>query len=174
MPNVHIPSFLKHLKINDKGYPIPFFVAYVDGKPDFRLLDPKKQHYCIHQKLCAICGKKLFKDSYYFISGPIGYTNGVSTDPAMHRECAEYSINVCPHLHFEKSERRDKGIEHLKNEQDCMLEQKPPMILLVKAHKFKDFRNPANEGTLIRFIPASYEIFVYENGLLTKSLMPTV
>lgn len=56
--SILIPSFLNHLKVNPKGYPIPFFVAYVNGKPDFRLLDPKKQYYCIHQKLCAICGEE--------------------------------------------------------------------------------------------------------------------
>lgn len=108
-----IPAFLSHLKVNNNGYPIPYFVAYKDGKPDFRLLDPQKQVFCATHKKCAICGKKLFDKSYYFISGPEGYKNKVSTDPAMHRQCAEYSINSCPHLHLQKAHRRENGIEQL-------------------------------------------------------------
>lgn len=169
---IPIPSFLKHPKVNKNGFPIPFFVGYVDGKPDFRLLDAKKQMYCIEQKLCAICGKKLIKHSYYFISGPNGYTNKISTDPAMHRACAEYSLNVCPHLHIEKTTRRETGIEHLKQEQGAIMLDKPPMLLLVKADNFSKVRHPDGRHALISFKPISYEIYVYENGELVKSIMP--
>lgn len=171
---MYIPEYLKHLKVNSKGYPIPFFVAYVDGKPDFRLLDARKQGYCIDQKLCAICGKKLFKNSYYFISGPEGYKNKIATDPAMHRNCAEYSLNMCPHLHIEKTTRRESGLEKLHEQQGEIMLDKPPMLLLIKADSFKRHNEPGFPTTLIKFKPISHEIYVYENGVLVKSLMPTL
>lgn len=169
---IYIPAFLSHLKVNDKGYPIPYFVSIVNGKPDFRLLDARKQVYAVEQKLCAVCGKKLFKWAYYFITGPMGYTNKVSTDPAMHRQCAEYSLQVCPHLYIEKTKRREAGVEHLRAQQEELMLDKPPMLLLVKADKFSWLPNPITHTKLITFRPVSYEIYVYENGLLTKSLMP--
>lgn len=170
---VHIPPFLSHLKVNNNGYPIPFFVAYRDGKADFRLLDPKKQILCALHKKCAICGLKLFKGTYYFISGPQGYENKISTDPAMHRQCAEYSLTTCPHLHLQKSHRRANGIEDLAAQQSWHVDEKPPTILLVKCDKFELITNPVSpEHKLIKFRPLSYEIWVYENGMLVKSLMP--
>lgn len=175
MSKIFIPEFLKHLKVNDKGYPIPYFVGYVAGKHDFRLLDARKQILCVDTKICAICGKKLFKGAYYFISGPEGYKNKISTDPAMHRQCAEYSLNVCPHLHIEKTSRRQAGLEDIpgKEAQEVYMAPKPATIIMVKCDKFKNISNPVLSGHfLIKFRPISYETYVYENGELVKSLMP--
>jgi len=172
MAKIPIPAFLSHLKVTDKGYPIPYFVAYVDGKPDFRLLDPQKQVRCADMFLCGICGKKLFKKAYYFISGPQGYTNKISTDPAMHRECAEYSLNACPHLHIQKTVRREKGLERLHEEQSDWMADKPETMLLVKCDKYKRIMPDKPGLWLISFRPISYETYVYENGELVKSLMP--
>lgn len=169
---IHIPAFLSHLKVNGAGYPIPYFVAYNNGVPDFRLLDARKQLLCIEHKTCSICGKKLFKGAYYFIGGPMGYTNKISTDPPMHRQCAEYSLNTCPHLHLQKAHRRENGVEDLIAQQGQVMMDKPPMLLLIKSDKFEKFKDPDHPTTLIKFRPISYEIYTYENGLLVKSLMP--
>jgi len=162
---ITIPDFLKHLPISEKGYPLPYFVARVNGKPDFRLLDERKQLLCVAHKTCGICGKKLFKGAYYFISGPKGYENKVSTDPAMHRQCAEYSLKTCPHLFYEKAERRQKGLENLPPSADMDM-NKPDIHLLIKADKFEKFRNPHNDHWLIKYRPLSYEIYGYENGTI--------
>ncbi len=172
---VVIPPFLKHLKVHDKtGYPIPFFVAYRDGIPDFRLLDQQKQLYCVDQKLCAICGKKLIKDAYYFISGPMGFANKISTDPAMHQECAIYSLETCPHLHFEKAQRRETGIEdlHKEGQADLHILDKPNVMIMAKARHFDKFPNPAQRGAwLIRYKPVSFDAWVYENGILIQKVV---
>lgn len=109
MRKIEIPKFLSHLKVDDRGYPIPFFVGYVDGKPEFRLLDAKKQLLCFDKNLCGVCGLKLHKDGGFFISGPMGVRNRIATDPPLHRDCAEYSMKFCPHLYFEKADRRETG-----------------------------------------------------------------
>jgi hypothetical protein len=36
-----IPEFLSHLKTYG-GYPVPFTQLWIDGKPDFRAVDPTK------------------------------------------------------------------------------------------------------------------------------------
>lgn len=167
--NKQIPKELSHLKIDERGYPIPFFVPKINGKYEFRFADAKKQRLCIEQKLCAICGKKLIDNLYFFITGPVGYQNRVVTDSAMHRICAEYSLEVCPYMHFEKADIRDRDPLY-KSVQAINLPQlpKPKELYLIKSDKFKSEPNPMNGGSIIRFRPVSYEVYIYENGILKK------
>lgn len=167
-----IPDFLKHLKVDQRGYPIPFFVAYVNGKPDFRMLDPAKYKYCLEQNLCSICGKKHVPKNYFFITGPIGLANGVHSDCPMHRGCAEYSLQICPHLYFEKAKRNDRG-ELVKIAAETTgaagIKEKPSELFLIRADKYKTIPGPHN-GILIKFRPISNEKFIYNNGTLNKIL----
>lgn len=166
---IPIPEFLKHLPVDERGYVIPYFATYVDGKPDFRLLNISKQETCIKYNKCAVCGKKLIDGVYYFISGPMGFLNQVSTDPAMHKECAEYSLKVCPHLLYQNAERRhtnlptgtlqDKDVPYMGMD-------KPPYVMLVKAKKFKTIPAPTNNSKLIKYSAATAEIFKYVDGIL--------
>lgn len=163
-----IPKELAHLKVDERGYPIPFFVTKRDGKPDFVLLNTKRQDDCIEGKLCPICGKKLYKDYQYVITGPIGLKNRYISDPPMHRICAEFSMQACPHMHFQKAERKDLAdIAVTQLNKDIHSLPKPEILYLVKIHKYK--KEPVN-GTqqVIRFWPVSQEEWVYENGILIK------
>lgn len=81
-----------------RGVPIPW-VQYVDaaGEPDFRIIDEEKKLACYHRRLCGLCGRPL---DYWivFIGGPLSVKNRLFADPAMHPECADYAIAVCPYL----------------------------------------------------------------------------
>jgi hypothetical protein len=170
-----IPKELLHLPVDERGYVIPFFVTYVDGKPDFRLLDIRKQNKCITKRLCPVCGRKLPKDSMFFIGGIKTFTNRVCTDPGMHRVCAEYSLMTCPHMYLEKAQRREKGLEGLQVINTKLLDPgKPQQIYLIKASKYKKIPHPYSAGgSLIRFAPISAEIYGYEDGKL-KKINPTI
>lgn len=167
MKQIEIPDFLSHLKKDERGYPIPFFVAQIDGKPDFRMLSEYKLLMCVEKKLCGICGKKLH-EYQYFITGKMGLKNGTHSDPPMHRECAEYSMQVCPHLHFEKSDRNDRGQLYkqinVTNHTGIMEKQKE--VFLIKADKFKLVRHSGN--TIVAFRKVSWEKFIYKDGVLQK------
>src|SRR6266478_6124981 len=39
--NREVPDFLGHLEVFN-GYPVPFVQMWIDGKPDFRVIDPEK------------------------------------------------------------------------------------------------------------------------------------
>src|SRR4051812_28481995 len=99
--NMEVPKEVGDLAVDGRGYVIPFFVSYIDGKPDFRILDPVKQYRCIGERLCGVCGRKLPKDSMFFIGGKLTLANRLCTDPGMHRVCAEYSLMTCPHMYYE-------------------------------------------------------------------------
>jgi hypothetical protein len=160
-----IPKELAHLKLDERGYPIPYFAPIVDGKPNFRMQDERKRDECIRRHLCPICGRKLYKDYSYMISGPMGLKNCISSDAMMHRVCAEFAMRVCPHLYYHKAER--KGHEKaLPNK--SILEDKPDVLYLVKASKFKGKYNEIAKSQLVHFTPASVEKYVYRNNVLVK------
>lgn len=166
-----IPPFMAHLARDERGYPIPYFVAIVNGKPDFRLLDAAKQKICAEHRKCAICGEKLIKGVYYFISGPLGAKNQVSTDPPMHRECAEFSMQVCPHLHFEKATRRDNNLPAEKGRVIggfAMIMDKPDCMFVITADKYKTVPNPADKSALLfKYHAVKIRGYVYQKGILT-------
>lgn len=93
-----MPERIARLPRTASGYPIPFFVAYVDGVPDLKLLDGRKQLVCIQNRLCGICGESVEPGEIAFITGPKGVENRVCTDPGMHEGCAEYAVHVCPFM----------------------------------------------------------------------------
>jgi len=77
---VDIPKFLSHLKTYG-GYPVPFVQMWIDGKPDFRVIDPEKVARCVNEKLCAICGVRLGEFSF-FIGGDLCQANHLTIDGA--------------------------------------------------------------------------------------------
>lgn len=160
-----IPTELAHLKRDKRGYPIPFFVSTKNGEPQFQLLSGEKQRLCVDNKLCPICGKKLYKEGAYFICGPIGLHNRVSTDPPMHRVCAEFSLQACPHLYFEKAQRREvKGMEDGPPNKEHMA-PKSQELFLAKASKFW-FEKAEVGPPVIVFALVSWQRYPYVNGFL--------
>ncbi len=84
-----------------------------------------------------ICGQKLILNDYWYITGPVGRKNQSCSDPAMHQECARYSLAICPHMHFEKTERttaEDEGPA-------MIIHAKPPQVHLINASGYNVFRH---------------------------------
>lgn len=167
--NLQIPKELAHLKIDSRGYPVPYFVSWIDGKPEFRFLSVERLDMIIERKVCHICGKKLPNDSFYFVAGPTGLENKISTDAPMHRACAEFSLFACPHLFRQKAERRDNDplAKSLGEERAKYDPGKPDTLFLVKADKIKVKRDDGRP--FIHFRPVSTEKYIYENGTLVKA-----
>lgn len=160
--NIAIPQNLKHLKVDKRGYPIPFFVPIIKGEPNFRFLDERKQILCLEKKLCPICGTKLCKDYFYFISGPIGLKNCTASDPAMHKECAEFAMKVCPYMFFRKTDRK----EHVPDD-SVHIDEKPDHLFLIRSNKWKIIRIPTNGQRVIRFRVVDWVQYDYVNDRLT-------
>lgn len=162
--NIDIPVFLNHLKLDERGYPIPFFVPMDKGKPNFRYMDYTKLEQAITGHLCHICGKKLHKDYCYFISGPLGLTNQVSSDAAMHRECAQYALKVCPHMLHRQAERKTPA----ETGPNPHMKEKPEVLFLIKAAKYKRKFYPEYGYPLLHYKAVSAEKYIYVDNRLQK------
>lgn len=101
-----LPPRMRALPVSPLGYPVPFFVATVDGGWDFRVADPAKFRLCVRQELCWLCGQPLgvFRT---FVLGPIAALNRISGEPPCHLECAEFAAMACPFLLLPKARRRE-------------------------------------------------------------------
>lgn len=104
-----IPQRMRHLPVDERGYPIPWFVAYHEGKPEFRAMDGAKLRSAIQESRCWVCGDILGK-YVAFVIGPMCAINRVSGEPPCHRECAEFSAKACPFLINREKRRRTDNL----------------------------------------------------------------
>lgn len=94
------------LPLDERGYPIPYFVAWLDGKPEFRMADPVKRSRCVRDGLCWVCGQRL--GAYLaFTIGPMCCVNLTTAEPPAHLDCALWSVKGCPFLSRPKMVRRE-------------------------------------------------------------------
>lgn len=162
---VPIPQRMQHLPLDERGYPVPYFVPIVDGKPEFRYQDPEGRALCILYKKCSVCGFHLLAKKFWFISGPLGYQNRVSSDYAMHEECARFSLAVCPHLIFHKAERRSDPVGDGIIPNPNLVRQKPDELYLIRADKVWTILEQGH--TYIKFRPVYAERYHYKDNKLT-------
>lgn len=90
------------------SYPVPWFVAWIDGRPDFRVIDTPKIAVAMRERRCWVCGGRLSAYSAY-VAGPMCCVNRTSAEPPSHRDCAVYSARACPFLARPHARRREAG-----------------------------------------------------------------
>lgn len=104
---ITIPKHLRMRPIHN-GIIVPYFVTwYKDGQqvhekapgalPHFPTIDMGRAALCLQRGYCWVCGKMLgtFKT---FVTGPAGVIAGLAGEPPMHKECANYAVQVCPFM----------------------------------------------------------------------------
>ena len=100
LKEVPIPMWMKNLPRDARGYPIPFIVQKSkDGLPLFTINNDDRRQYVINNDYCGICCRKLMRFRA-LVGGALAAFDevGAYLDPAMHIECAQYAMKVCPFL----------------------------------------------------------------------------
>lgn len=92
-----LPSIMFNLPIDPRGFPVPWFVAWEDGKPLFPVADGAKMERAVSESRCWVCGHHLGRIRA-FVIGPMCAVNRVSSEPPSHLECARFSARNCPFL----------------------------------------------------------------------------
>lgn len=106
---VPLPKHMRGLPVDKRGFPVPAFVHWIDGEPDFRIMDPSHMVRCVQHNRCWICGGNMggYKA---FVIGPMCCVNGISSEPPSHLGCAEFAAQVCPFLSQPLAKRPDKPV----------------------------------------------------------------
>lgn len=158
-----LPLRMQSLPIDERGYPVPWFVEWIDGKPEFRAADGRKMQAAVEKKLCWVCGQQL-GTRFAFVIGPMSAINRVSSEPPSHRECAEFSAKACPFLSMPKMIRRESGLpEEIQQPPGVMIRRNPGVTLLWCCRNYKLF--PADSSYLFR-IGEPFETVWYSEGRL--------
>ena len=106
------PDRIKRRPVDHRDFPVPYFVVWIDGKPDFRLVMPGRLGECFKNKICWICGEPLGRFLAFAI-GPMCVVNRTTSEPAQHLECAQFAAKACPFLTNPQACRRSGGLpEH--------------------------------------------------------------
>jgi hypothetical protein len=137
------PPRMRDLPVDKRGYPVPYFVDWRNGEPEFRAMDRRKLVKCINERRCWTCGKPLFGEEV-FVIGPMCAINRISAEPPSHRECAIYSAMNCPFLvKPQMVRRRDGTLADAKEAPGIMLERNPGVTLLwyTRHHKVQEVEN---------------------------------
>lgn len=128
---------------------VPAFVAWVDGKPDFRIAEAEHLVRCSIERRCWTCGQKITGPNAAFVIGPMCAVNRVSSEPPSHADCARYAAAVCPFLVNPKKRRREgKMPDAPLSSAGIMLPRNPGVTLIWVTRHWSTFRAPG--GILFR------------------------
>ncbi len=131
----------------ERQLPVPWFVAWLDGVPEFRCADSRKFKLAIEENRCWTCGEVLGAHKVFAI-GPMCAVNRVTAEPPNHLDCAEYSARACPFLSNPKRRRRENDMPEERLVAGEMIRRNPGVTLLWSTKKFRPFRH--GNGVLFR------------------------
>lgn len=121
---------IARLPLSPRGYPVPWFVSWINGEPDFRLADGRKMTAAIREGRCYVCGEKLGKFKCFPI-GPMCAVNRNSGEPPSHQDCCEWSVKACPFMLRPGMVRRTAGMpESAKDAGGIMIHRNPGVMCL--------------------------------------------
>lgn len=142
-----LPRHLRHLPINEQGYPVPHFVGEMDGQRDFRVVTAQKIAECVRFKRCWTCGEGLGAH-LAFVVGPMCGINRTSSEPPSHLDCARYSVQACPFLSNPAKRRRTGGLpDDRRPVGGFMIERNPGVSMIWST---KSYRTVRAAGVLFR------------------------
>lgn len=135
-----LPARMCSLPIDERGYPVPWFVAWLDGKPDFRIIDPHKLHMAMVRGACWVCGEKVGKYKT-FVIGPMCAVNRTSSEPPCHLDCAIFAATACPFLRLPNAQRREANLpDAVEDPAGIMLRRNPGVTLLWTTYSYRRVR----------------------------------
>ena len=149
-----MPRRMAKLPVDARGYPVPKFVEWIDGAPDFRVVNTRFMLIAVRSQLCWLCGEPLGRHKA-FVIGPMCAINRNSAEPPSHLDCARFAVKACPFLTQPKRRR---------NEQDLPTNATEPAGEMIE-------RNP---GVTLIWVTPDYEIKRTPKGPLFQIGEPTL
>lgn len=167
--DIAMPMRMQRLPVSSKGYPVPWFVANVNGEWDFRVIAPGKIQAALAHNRCWLCGDVL--GSYKcFVIGPMCCINRTSAEPPSHLECAQYAARACPFLTQPNMRRNEKGLpEDAKNPAGIMIKRNPGVTALWVTKSYKLWKGAQHGGVLFRLGDPTNVFWFAEGRIATRT-----
>jgi hypothetical protein len=147
-----MPRRIERLPRDRVGRPVPWFVAWIDGKPDFRVIGPGKLQAAVSQGLCWVCGVPFLRqEDRAFVIGPMCAVNRVSAEPPSHADCAVFSAMHCPFLATPQMVRRERHLPEAAKRPAGIMIRRNPGVALVWVTRYKSWHQERDgDGVLFR------------------------
>lgn len=149
-----LPERMRWLPVDERGYPVPWFVGWLEGKPEFRAMDAHKWERAVKERLCWVCGQKMGAH-LAFVVGPMCLITGTASEPPSHLGCAQWSARNCPFLSRSHMVRRENDMpEEAIEPAGIGLARNPGVAALYVVRRYKTFT--VDNGKLIE-MPQEFE-----------------
>jgi ferredoxin len=148
-----VPDKMRRRPLDARGYPVPWFVAWIAGKPDFRIVDPNKFRLAVDKRRCWLCGGPIGKFAT-FVLGPMCMVNRISAEPPSHMECAKFAVRGCPFLTIPTAQYRDAVLPADARANPGMLTHNPEVSALWTCSEWQTVAAvdaDGSRGTLVEF-----------------------
>lgn len=141
---------MQHLPVDDRGYPVPYFVAWVGGKPDHRIADSSKMPRAVNLGLCWMCGQQLGRFKSFCI-GPMCSITRTISEPPSHLECVRFAAQACPWMTRPRAQRRTANLpDEIRDPAGNGIKRNPGAVCIWTTLKFRVWRPPGSRGVLFR------------------------
>jgi len=164
---------MRKLSLDHRGYPVPWFVAWIDGKPDFRVIRPDGVNEALRFARCWLCGETLGAMKT-FVIGPMCAVNRVTSEPPCHHDCATFAALACPFMILPAAKRRDSTLpEGTKDPAGHFLKRNPGAVCLWTVRAFRRF---AVQGGMLIDVgePERVEWFAYGRPATRAEVMESI
>lgn len=162
-----MPPEMARLPIDRRGYPVPEFVAWVDGVPDFRIIKPGWFAHCIKKRVCWLCGGGL-GDRKWFVTGPMCTVTRTTAEPPCHRLCAEFAVKNCPFLTRPLAKRNERDMpEEATDPGGLFIMRNPGVTAIWETRSFQLF-DDGRGNALIRMGEPDNIVYWREGRLATR------
>jgi hypothetical protein len=160
------PDRIKTLSIDHRGFRVPWFVKWINGKPDHRIIDREKLMRAYKEDRCLVCGEPLgrYRAS---ILGPMCVVNRTISEPPSHRDCAEYALRECPFLSIPEKKRHERNLpEERSSPRGMPIMRNPGVAALWISSGVTPFTAHAGVVGVLFHVNEPYEVVWYCEGRL--------
>lgn len=162
-PDATWPARILALPGDRAGHPVPWFVAWIDGEPDFRVIRPNGIYEAIKYDRCWVCGDRLGTKWNAFTIGPMCALNRTTAEPPSHRECAIFSATHCPFLTTPAMGRRESRMpDGALNPAGTMIRRNPGVALVWVTRRWNLF--PDGAGNVLVNVGEPVETLWFAHG----------
>lgn len=156
------PPQIASLPTDRRGFPVPWFVTFIDGEPEFRAVDPSKIFQAHGKHTCWVCGRRLGPRKA-FVIGPMCAVNRVSAEPPSCLSCARFSVTACPFMSRPLAKRADlSDLEGTSQPPGLMIARNPGVTLIWETATYRAEKQP--EGGLLFRIGSPMRVSWWREG----------
>lgn len=149
-PHADIPEKMRALPTDPDRphFHVPWFVAWINGKPDYRVVESGRILDALRNQKCWLCGQRL-GTLKAFIIGPMCSITRTTSEPPSHLSCAAYAVTICPFLTQPRMRRNEKDLPEARRDAPGIhLHRNPGCTLIWITKTFQPFR--AGDGLLFQ------------------------